>query len=304
MSGLARPGARSWRSRSKGAVRLTLRRQRRRVSYTAFSATNRLRHAACSSPRRPQIQPLAVTHAALLAPGQPSPRARAIVLAAGRGERLRPWTDHVPKPLLQVGKHRLIEWHLLALSRAGLTDVVINTAWLEEQFPEVLGDGSRYGLHIHWSFEQRDFGGALETAGGIARALPLLDDVFWVVSADTFVPGFAFLDADRQAFTATHELARLWLAPNAPHHPDGDFGLSSDGYVGRELRPRLTWSSIALFRSELLLTVAVGQRLPLRPLFDRAADSRRLGGSLLQSQWLDVGSPERWAQAQALASQP
>jgi MurNAc alpha-1-phosphate uridylyltransferase len=229
------------------------------------------------------------------------PRAQAIVLAAGRGERLRPWTDAVPKPLLKVGKHRLIEWHLLALAQAGVTDVVINTAWLEDQFPTCLGDGSSYGLRIRWSFEQRDFGEALETAGGIARVLPWMTPAFWVVSADVFVPGFPFREADRQAFVASGEWARLWLAPNAAHHPQGDFGLTAEGLANREAWPRLTWSSIGLFKRELFSAVPVGERLPLRPLLDRAAAAGRLGGVALQSAWLDVGTPERWAMARGLA---
>ena len=109
---------------------------------------------------------------------------------------MRPLSDHTPKPLLEVGGKRLIEWHLEALARAGVREVVVNTAWLEEQFPAALGDGSRYGVPITYSFEGRDHGGALETAGGIAKALPLLGDAFWVVSGDIFVPDFAFDAAD------------------------------------------------------------------------------------------------------------
>ena len=116
----------------------------------------------------------------------------ALLLAAGRGERLRPHTDACPKPLLPVRGRRLIEWHLEALARAGVRDVVVNTAWLEAQFPAALGDGSRYGVRLHWSMEGRDHGGALETAGGIAKALPLLGDAFWVVSADVFLHGHPF----------------------------------------------------------------------------------------------------------------
>jgi len=110
---------------------------------------------------------------------------RALILAAGRGERLRPLTDHCPTPLLEVRGRRLIEWHLEALAHGGVREVVVNTAWLEDAFPAALGDGSRYGLRIHYSTEGRDHGGALETAGGIAKALPSLvtpdDDTFWVV---------------------------------------------------------------------------------------------------------------------------
>ncbi len=228
------------------------------------------------------------------------PPAQAIVLAAGRGERLRPWTDTVPKPLLKVGPHRLIEWHLLALAKAGVTDVVINTAWLEDQFPAVLGDGSRYGLRLHWSFEQRDFGAALETGGGIARALPMLDQHFWVVSADVFVPGFNFAQADCAAFAASGELARLWLAPNATHHPDGDFAITAQGLATRDTEPRLTWSSLGLFSQDCFAGVQPGERLALRPLLDHAATAGRLGALALQTPWVDVGTVERWKFARDL----
>ena len=113
---------------------------------------------------------------------------KAFILAAGRGERMRPLTDHTPKPLLPVRGKPLIEWHLEALARAGVREVEINTAWLEAQFPAALGDGMRWGLEIHYVHEGRDHGGAHETAGGIANALPLLGPVFWVVSGDVFLP--------------------------------------------------------------------------------------------------------------------
>ena len=123
-----------------------------------------------------------------------SRRMKALILAAGRGERMRPLTDTTPKPLLPVRGKPLIEWHLEALARAGVREVVVNTAWLEEQFPAALGDGSRWGLSIRYSTEGRDHGGALETAGGIRKALPWLaprgDESFWVVSGDIFMPGF------------------------------------------------------------------------------------------------------------------
>jgi hypothetical protein len=144
---------------------------------------------------------------------------RAIILAAGRGERLRPLTDQLPKPLLRVRHRPLIEWHLHALSRAGVREVVINTAWLEARFPAALGDGRRFRLTIHYSTEGRDHGGALETAGGIAKALPLLGESFWVVAGDVFVPGFEFDAATAQRFAAGHDLGHLWLVPNPPTSP-------------------------------------------------------------------------------------
>ena len=117
---------------------------------------------------------------------------KALILAAGRGERMRPLTDTCPKPLLPVAGRPMIEWHLMALAAAGVREVVINTAWLEDRFPAALGDGSRWGLVIHYSMEGRDHGGPLETAGGIAKALPLLGEVFWLVSGDIVVPGWQF----------------------------------------------------------------------------------------------------------------
>ena len=129
---------------------------------------------------------------------------KAMILAAGRGERMRPLTDHEPKPLLPVRGKPLIEWHLEALARAGVREVVVNTAWLEDAIVAALGDGARFGVTIRYSMEGRDHGGALETAGGIAKALPLLldhaDDAFWLVSGDIFVPAFAFDARDAQRF--------------------------------------------------------------------------------------------------------
>ena len=164
----------------------------------------------------------------------------ALILAAGRGERMRPLTDDCPKPLLRVHGKALIEWHLEALARAGVRQVVINTAWLEAQFPAVLGDGSRWGLSIRYSPEGRDHGGALETAGGIATARPWLatpgGDSFWVVSGDVFVPGFAFAAADAARFAAGRALAHLWMVPNAAHHPRGDFGIDARQRPGHDRR--------------------------------------------------------------------
>src|SRR5512137_2843700 len=136
---------------------------------------------------------------------------RALILAAGRGERMRPLTDTTPKPLLEVRGQPLIVWHLQALARAGVREVVVNTAWLEDQFPAALGDGARWGLSIHYSMEGRDHGGALETAGGIAKALAWLGDPFWVVAGDVFVPGFEFAAAAAERFARRGDLAQLWL---------------------------------------------------------------------------------------------
>ena len=223
---------------------------------------------------------------------------KALILAAGRGERMRPLTDHTPKPLLEVGGRKLIEWHLEALARAGVREVVVNTAWLEEQFPAALGDGSRYGVAITYSFEGRDHGGALETAGGIAKALPLLGDVFWVVSGDVFVPGFRFDAGDAQRFAASDALGQLWLVDNAPHHPKGDFGIDGDGLASRTAEPKFTWASIGLFRAALFEDIAVGTKMALRPKLEAALDERRLRAKKYDGPWTDVGTMERLASLQ------
>jgi len=224
---------------------------------------------------------------------------KALILAAGRGERMRPLTDLTPKPLLRVHGKRLIDWHLEALARAGVRDVVVNTAWLEEQFPAALGDGARFGLSIRWSHEGRDHGGALETGGGIAKALPALGPAFWVVSGDVFLPGFEFPAAAVQRFLAGNRLAHLWLVPNAPHHPRGDFGIDSQGLALRQADERLTWASVGLFRAEMFEQVPVGTRMPLRPLLDQALDAGRLGAERWCGRWVDVGTADRLVEAGA-----
>lgn len=219
----------------------------------------------------------------------------AIILAAGRGERLRPLTDHTPKPLLKVRGKSLAEWHLEALARGGVRQVVVNTAWLEALFEPALGDGSRWGLSIHYSHEGHDHGGALETAGGIAKALPWLGDRFWVVSGDVFLPGFDFSMAAAQRFAGSDALAHLWLVPNAPHHPAGDFGIDPAGRVRAEATPRFTWASVGLFDAALFAGIVAGTRLPLRPLLDRAMHLGRLGAERWHGHWTDVGTAERLA---------
>lgn len=222
---------------------------------------------------------------------------KALILAAGRGERMRPLTDHTPKPLLVVQGKPLIVWHLEALARDGVHEVVINTAWLEERIVEALGDGSRYGVAIRYSLEGRDHGGALETAGGMAKALPLLvdtsTDCFWVVSGDVFLPGFRF-DATASRHFAQHgKDAHLWLVPNAPHHPTGDFGIDAQGLASRHAEPRFTWASVGLFRSTLVQGVPVGHKLPLTPLLQAGADAGRISAQRYDGAWTDVGTIER-----------
>jgi len=230
---------------------------------------------------------------------------RAIILAAGRGERMRPLTDHTPKPLLSVRGQPLITWHIQALAAAGVRDIVINCAWLAEQFPAQLGDGSRFGLRLHYSDEQRDHGRALETAGGIAKALPLLcadgDEAFWVLSGDVFLPGLALDVQAAQDFAASDRLAHLWLVPNQPHHPRGDFGISPEGLAlsGEAISPRYTWSCVGLFKRALFEGVPPDQPLPLRPCLERGIGQGRISASLYAGAWTDVGTPERLAAAHA-----
>ncbi|WP_280926011.1 N-acetylmuramate alpha-1-phosphate uridylyltransferase MurU [Caldimonas mangrovi] len=226
---------------------------------------------------------------------------KAIVLAAGRGERMRPLTDHTPKPLLPVAGKPLIVWHLEALARDGVEEVVINTAWLEEQIPATLGDGSRWGLKLHYSMEGRDHGGALETAGGIAKALPWLGDCFWVISGDIYAPDFRFDAQVAQHFAASERLAHLWLVPNPPFHPRGDFGIGAGGLGmadGSGLDgKRWTYSNLALLRAELCAGIEPGARAQLGPLLYEGMRQRRIGVEAYPGRWENVGTP---AQLEAL----
>ena len=246
----------------------------------------------------------------------PSVQVPALVLAAGRGERMRPLTDSTPKPLLQVQGRPLLQWHLQALANAGVSRVVINTAWLGEQIPAYFSDKNgvkpiwdkRKQLSISYSQEGVDFGGALETAGGIARALPQLGPVFWLVAGDVFAPDFVFDSAAVQAFAASGLLAHLWLVPNPAHNPRGDFGLSSQGLAlnlpADDPAPRYTYSTIALLRAELFAPPwcdiapgnPLGVKAPLAPLLRRAMDAGRVSASLYGGRWTDVGTPERLAE--------
>ena len=223
---------------------------------------------------------------------------KALILAAGRGERMRPLTDTCPKPLLPVAGRPMIEWHLMALAAAGVREVVINTAWLEDRFPAALGDGSRWGLVIHYSMEGRDHGGPLETAGGIAKALPWLGECFWVVSGDIVAPGFAF-DADvARAFEAGDDDAWLWVVPNPGFKPGGDFRLDDDGRLQRTDVPgacNVTYANIALMRRRMVAGIPVGQRAALGPLLFASARAGKLAGQRLAGAWHNVGTPEQLA---------
>ncbi|MDH3460593.1 MAG: nucleotidyltransferase family protein [Burkholderiaceae bacterium] len=225
---------------------------------------------------------------------------KALILAAGRGERMRPLSDGVPKPLLPVRGKPLIEWHLEALSRDGVREVVVNTAWLEEQIVAALGDGSRWGLRIRYSMEGRDHGGALETAGGIAKALPMLASdpsaCFWVVSGDIFVPDFRFNAIHAQHFAASELMAHLWLVANPPYHPKGDFGLDAQGFgladdVGPDGR-RWTYANVALCRAALCSGIAPGSKAALGPLLYQGMRQRRITAEVYEGAWANIGTPE------------
>ncbi|HEX5805773.1 MAG TPA: nucleotidyltransferase family protein [Macromonas sp.] len=233
--------------------------------------------------------------------------AQAIVLAAGRGERMRPLTDHSPKPLLPVQGKPLLAWHLAALAHSGVRQAVINTAWLEEQIPDYFGDQTE-GMALRYSLEGRDFGGALETAGGIARALPGLADVFWVVAGDVYTPDFPFDPAALQRLAASPLLAHLWLVPNPAHHPQGDFGLSAQGLAlnlpAEHPGPRHTYSTIGVYKRAFfeapLCDIPAGNpqgvKAALGPLLRRAMDQGLVSAELYSGRWTDVGTPERLAQ--------
>ncbi|WP_298833570.1 N-acetylmuramate alpha-1-phosphate uridylyltransferase MurU [uncultured Piscinibacter sp.] len=233
---------------------------------------------------------------------------KAIILAAGRGERMRPLTDHTPKPLLQVRGKALIAWHLEALARAGVREVVVNTAWLESRIVEALGDGSRFGLAIRYSLEGRDHGGALETAGGLKKALPLLaptpDEPFWYVAADVFAPDFDF-GARAAAAIRPGQLGHLWMVPNPPQHPGGDFGITDGLATAVAGGESFTWTGIGVFRpgfvGELMAGLAVGEKARLRPYLDAAIAQHRLGAQRWSGLWADVGTPERLAALDAAA---
>lgn len=234
-------------------------------------------------------------------PLPPPTNLKALILAAGRGERLRPLTDATPKPLLPVAGRPMIEWHLRALAAAGVQEVVINTAWLEDRFAATLGDGSRFGVAIHYSMEGRDHGGALETAGGIAKALPLLGDCFWLVSGDIVAPGLAFDASAARRFAEGSDDAHLWLVPNPDFHSAGDFALRGDRVQrpgAGQPRP-LTYANLALVRRTLVAGITPGQRAALGPCLFASADAGRLGGERLAGAWHNVGTAAQLAEVNA-----
>ncbi len=232
-----------------------------------------------------------------------------MVLAAGRGERMRPLTDVTPKPLLSVRGQPLMQWPMQALARGGFVRQLVNTAWLGEQIPAYFGERITWpGLpevQISYSHEGQDFGQALETAGGIVRALPQLDTVFWVVAGDVFAPDFVFSHQAVQRFAASSLLAHLWLVPNPDHNPGGDFGLSASGQVlnlpkGAPCRD-LTFSTIALYKKAFFADSGLpegnpqGAALALAPLLRSAMDRGLVSGERYLGDWTDVGTRQRLA---------
>lgn len=213
---------------------------------------------------------------------------KAMILAAGRGERLRPLTDNTPKPLLQAGPKRLIEYLIDNLVVAGFEDLVINYAHLGRQFPQTLGDGSRYSARIQYSPELE---GGLETAGGIIKALPLLgNSPFLVVNGDIWTDfdfaGLNNFDLDADA------LCHLVLVQNPLHNPTGDFGLDSAGRLTAATQDKWTFSGIGIYRPEMFAGLSHGKRA-LKPLFDRAIAAGKISGQLYHGDWSDIGTVER-----------
>ena len=211
---------------------------------------------------------------------------KAMILAAGRGERLRPLTDTTPKPMLEVKGKPLIVHHLERLRDAGFTQIYINTSWLAEKLHEPLGDGSRYGVHIHYSYEGRE---PLQTGGGIFKALPQLGrEPFLVVNGDIYT--------DFRFETLKHRLkpdflAHLVMVPNPAHHPKGDFHLSPAGHLRTEGNPKLTYGGIGVYKTDFFKDCRAG-KFPLLPLFKEAMRIEALSGEVYKGVWSDVGTAD------------
>ena len=217
---------------------------------------------------------------------------KAFILAAGRGERMRPLTDRTPKPLLPAGGKPLIVWHLERLAAAGFREIVINHAHLGEQIEAALGDGAQWGLHIRYSAEPP---GALETAGGIANALPLLgDQPFLVVNGDIWC------DFDFGRFSgSTAADAHLVMVANPAHHAGGDFSLDDRRVIYADGEQTLTYAGIGVFSPSFFADVKPGTVMKLRPLLDAAITAGTLTGERYTGRWVDVGTPQRLAELDA-----
>ena len=213
---------------------------------------------------------------------------KAMILAAGRGERMRPLTDHLPKPLLVAGGKPLIQHHIEKLKLAGITQLVINHAWLGQKLVDYLGSGEQFGVEISWSAEGV---AGLETAGGIRQALPLLgDEPFLVLNGDIW------LDTDYSQFSSQHladsDHVHLWLVDNPPQHPQGDFSLHDDRV---EDCPGLTFSGIGIYRPQCFLPLEPGVH-KLAPILRQWMATQQVAGSHLNADWRDIGTPERLCQ--------
>ncbi len=223
---------------------------------------------------------------------------RAMILAAGRGERMRPLTDHMPKPLIPVAGKPLIQWHLEKLARAGISEVVINHAWLGGLIEQALGSGQQFGLNIRYSPESH----ALETAGGIATALPLLgEEPFLVLNGDIWCD-WDPVQAKHFACELTLRSCLAWLlmVPNPVQHPAGDFLLESDGLLHDEVAcatnaVRHTFAGIGVYQPELFVHTPAHRPAKLAPLLRQAMRSNQVCGTLHPSEWIDVGTPDRLA---------
>jgi MurNAc alpha-1-phosphate uridylyltransferase len=216
---------------------------------------------------------------------------KAMILAAGLGTRMRPLTDELPKPLLKAGDHSLIEYHILGLAAAGITDIVINLFYLGHKIEEAIGDGARYGVRIHYSPESA----RLETAGGIINALPMLgSDAFIVVNGDIWTD-YSF--AKLTGLALGDSLARLVMVDNAGHHPEGDFVLQANGYLGDGSDARakkLTFSGISVMHPKLFAGMPAGAQ-PLAPILRQAMTAGLVQGERHDGRWWDIGTPARLA---------
>ncbi|GGQ18293.1 N-acetylmuramate alpha-1-phosphate uridylyltransferase MurU [Shewanella litoralis] len=219
---------------------------------------------------------------------------KAMILAAGRGERLRPLTDTLPKPLVSVAGKPLIEYHLEKLARTGVKQVVINHAWLGHKLPEILGDGQRWGLEISYSAESE----ALETAGGIKQALTLLgNDPFLVINGDVFIDRLPDFSAAYEQVSQGHVAAFLWLVDNPEHHPQGDFAIEANAKLSLTETDKLTFSGLGIYHPQFFESVPAGKQA-LGPLLKQAIAQQTIAGEYFDSYWCDVGTLARLEQLQ------